>query len=160
RIEDYLHLCPGDKVTDANTGRVFTLICKTTSIDPIEQSSCECLWYAECQIRRGTQYLTGCILYTGIYRPSDGLPLTTEVPVGTYILKPFEPFLYQLVQTGNFPTWVAISDTPNEYYFANVGVGNSIGIFYVRRQGSLNTACNTYDQTTGAAGAQDGVIGV
>ena len=141
KIENLLNLRQGDKVIDSNTGRIFTLICK---------DACECLWYAECALERGTKLITGCIEYTGTIRIADSLPSVDLFDVGHYILVTnLSPHLYQLQITSGSKHWVSINNTPEEYYFASTGTGiGQIGIvlYYVRNDNSLNSACNIADR--------------
>ena len=149
KIEVFCNLKEGDKVIDANTGRVFVLVCK---------DACECVWVAECAIERGTKYLAGCICYEGFFRvdgtlPPPGSPECINCEVGDYALTN-DGVLHRVVDVNGITSWAQIDDVPNEYYFLGFGTLTTIGtIYYVRRIGSLNNACGVFDTNTGATGA-------
>ena len=150
KIELLLHLSAGDKIIDSTTGTIYTLICK---------NACECLWFKECQLDRGTDFLIGCIEFSGTFVLSSILPSSNDpiYSVGNYVLlNSPQPTLYQLQLINGVRQWVVISNVPIEYYFADVPpgqLGAPLNIYYVRNFGSLNTACNTFDVTTGVSGA-------
>jgi hypothetical protein len=147
KLEVLCNLKEGDKVLDTNTGRYFTLVCK---------NECECLWVAECKMDRGTKFITGCICYEGIFVGNDDITSLNpdDFDVGTYALLA-DGTLYKLVDMGGTKTWVVVHDVPTEYYFATIlPIGVPYILYYVRRPGSLNTACGYFDDATGTTGAE------
>jgi len=145
KIEILYNLREGDKVTDASTGRVFTLVCK---------DACECLWVAECMMERGTKFLTGCIEYTGLFDSTgENLNNPDEFATGQYLLtvsdKATGPFLYILTEASGVKSWTAVPNPPIEYYFGATALlaEDFLTIYYVRSpakgsDASYNTACN------------------
>ena len=157
KIEVLCNLREGDKIIDSVTGRIFTLLCK---------NACECLWYAECLLSKGTPYLAGCIEFCGIHTSSSVPPTETSFPsindyeIGEYALLSTGS-LYIRISSGSGWALVPPSDIPIEYYFKStlpLGIvpptkATWSNLFYVRTPGSLNTACNGYDFQTGSTGA-------
>jgi hypothetical protein len=140
KIEILCNLKSGDKIIDSKTGRIFTLLCK---------DACECLWYADCMLDRGTRFLTGCISYRGTYTGESSLPSTAAYTNGDYVLLNTAQ-LFMLIQG----SWVHVTNVPIEYYFADEFTLNGYTytyLYYVRQAGSQNNACNQWS---------DGITGI
>jgi len=130
KVEVLLNLKEGDKIIDANTGRIFVLTCKNV---------CECVWVAQCALQRGTKYLSGCIQFKGLAPVETivGVPVTTD-----YALVLTSATLYRNINGA----WVVVANPPLEYYYLSEGLpGAPAEIYYVRRAGSLNNACGACD---------------
>jgi microcystin-dependent protein len=147
KIEILCDLKEGDKVFDAKSGRIFTLVCK---------DACECLWVAESMLDRGTKFISGCIEYQGLFDSTgNSLSRPEDFVVGQYLLTKSNtdgPYLYVLSQTSGIKIWSVVPNTPMEYYYAatTLDFEDFITIYYVRNRmkgatgatGSYNNACN------------------
>ncbi|GAH46409.1 unnamed protein product, partial [marine sediment metagenome] len=130
KLEDLCQMKKGDRIIDANTGRIFVLV---------RENACEYLWSLECTLNldtHGSEFITGCIMYRAEGTGSNYYGPATPFPTG-------EAGSYFLQENGNLfkfdVSWVHQlypTDLTEFYYLTS-----DAELIYVQLVGSTKDAC-------------------